>query len=170
MSDAKIDIKQETTAPTHSVDGVALLNDAGQTVFRQKISEPDASGLMSEAVYLLRLIAGVAPARDPATHAAKVQIQGTVPVSGSLTTVTNVTTAATLTNQTNWGGFPAQNEQYGHGAIASALLVQRAVGPGRFRLKEGGASICPRRCRAICCRLPLPAAPRLVLAVTPIRW
>ena len=128
MSDAKVAIK-EATAPTHSVDVEQLLNAAGDIVVRQKTIDPDVAGLLSEAVCLLRLIAGVAPARDPATHAARVQIQGTVPVSGSLTTVTNVTTAATLTNQTNWGGFPAQNEQYGHGAVASALLVQRAVGP-----------------------------------------
>lgn len=123
MSDTKVDI-QESSSPTHSVDVEQVVNELGQTVVRQKTTDPGAAGLLSEAVYLLRMIAGVAPARDPATHSAKVQVQGTVPVSGSLTTVTTVTTN---TNQTNWGGLPAQNDQYGHGAAASAALVQRAV-------------------------------------------
>ena len=123
MSDTKVDI-QESSSPTHSVDVEQVVNALGQTVVRQKVGDPDAAGFLSEALYLLRMIAGVAPARDPATHAAKVQAQGTVPVSGSLTTVTTVTT---LANQTNLGGLPAQNQQFGHGAEASAFLVQRAV-------------------------------------------
>lgn len=126
MSDAKIDI-QEAAAPTHSVDGESLVNGLGQTVFRQRVTSEDVVEALSDIRQLLSLMAGVAPARDPATHASKVQVQGTVPVSGSLTTVTTVTTVATNTNQTNWGGLPAQNDQYGHGAVASALLVQRAV-------------------------------------------
>ena len=127
MSDTKVDIKESLT-PTHSVDVEQVVNELGQTVVRQKTATPDATGLLSEAVYLLRLIAGVVPARDPATAAAQVQMQGTVPVSiSTIATVTNLTTAATLTTQTNWGGLPAENEQFGHGAAASAALVQRAV-------------------------------------------
>lgn len=126
MSDTKVDI-QESAAPTHSVDVEQVVNALGQTVVRQKTKDEAVLARLADVVRLLGIIAAVVPARDPATHAGKVQVQGTVPVSGSLTTVTNVTTAATLTNQTNWGGLPAQNDQYGHGAAASAALVQRSV-------------------------------------------
>jgi len=126
MSDTKVDIK-EATAPTHSVDVELVVNGAGQTVVRQKTKDEAVMACLADISRLLGMMVAVVPARDPATHAGKVQVQGTVPVSGSLTTVTNVTTAATLTNQTNWGGLPAQNDQYGHGAAASAALVQRSV-------------------------------------------
>ncbi len=126
MSDTKVDIK-EATSPTHSVDVEQVVNELGQTVVRQKVHEPEVTRLLSSAIRLLGILVGVAPAREPSNSAARVAVQGTVPVSGSLTTVTTVTTTATLTNQTNWGGLPAQNDQYGHGAPASAALVQRSV-------------------------------------------
>lgn len=120
MSDTKVDIKESLT-PTHSVDVEQVVNDLGQTVVRQKTLDPDVAKVLVDMRRLLGILVGVAPAREPATSASRVAVQGTVPVSGSLTTVT------TLTNQTNWGGFPAQNEQYGHGAAASAALVQRSA-------------------------------------------
>lgn len=126
MSDTKVDIK-ESSSPTHSVDVEQVVNDLGQTVVRQKTLDPDVVKVLADVRRLLGILVGVAPAREPATSAARVAVQGTVPVSGSLTTVTTVTTTATLTNQTNWGGLPAQNDQYGHGAPASAALVQRSV-------------------------------------------
>ena len=158
MSDAKIDI-QEAAAPTHSVDGLALLNDLGQTVFRQKVADTDVADTLATIRHNLRILVGLAPAREPATHASRVAVQGTVPVSGSLTTVTTVTTTATLTNQTNWGGFPAQCDQYGHGAAHSAALVQRAI---RWVLRSRGSRVSTSRfrCRAIFCRLPRRAAQR----------
>ena len=129
MSDTKVDI-QESAAPTHSVDVEQVVNALGQTVVRQKTKDEAVLARLADVVRLLGIIAAVVPARDPATHAGKVQVQGTVPVSGSLTTagtVSTVTTLTTLANQTNLGGLPAQNEQYGHGAAASAALVQRSV-------------------------------------------
>lgn len=159
MSDAKIDI-QEAAAPTHSVDGEALLNDVGQTVFRQKIADEDVANTLATIRHSLRILVGLAPAREPATHASRVAVQGTVPVS--LTTVT------TLTNQTNWGGFPAQNEQYGHGAAASAALVQRSV---RWVLHSRVSRASTYRCRCLatsCQRLPR-AAQRRALGGPPTR-
>ena len=126
MSDTKVDIK-ESLSPTHSVDVEQVVNDLGQTVVRQKTLDPDVVKVLADVRRLLGILVGVAPAREPSNSAARVAVQGTVPVSGSLTTVTTVTTTATLTNQTNWGGLPAQNDQYGHGAPASAALVQRSV-------------------------------------------
>lgn len=126
MSDTKVDI-QESGSPTHSVDVEEVVNALGQTVVRQKTLDPDVVKALANVQRLLGMLVAVAPAREPATTASRVAVQGTVPVSGSLTTVTNVTTLATNTNQTNWGGLPAQNEQYGHGAAASAALVQRSV-------------------------------------------
>ena len=126
MSDTKVDIKESLT-PTHSVDVEQVVNELGQTVVRQKTLDPDVVKVLADVRRLLGILVGVAPAREPSNSAARVAVQGTVPVSGSLTTVTTVTTTATLTNQTNWGGLPAQNDQYGHGAPASAALVQRSV-------------------------------------------
>lgn len=126
MSDAKVDI-QESSSPTHSVDGESVVNSLGQTVFRQRTASDDVVGCLADIRRLLGMLVGVAPAREPSNSAARVAVQGTVPVSGSLTTITTVTTTATLTNQVNLGGLPAQNEQYGHGAAASAALVQRSV-------------------------------------------
>lgn len=123
MADDTIAV-QQSSSPTHQVDGKTVVNDAAVPVFRQTVGTPDALDMLSDIRQLLAILAGVAPARDPATHSAKVQVQGTVPVSGSLTTAGTVTT---LANQTNFGGFPAQNQQFGHGAEASAFLVQRAV-------------------------------------------
>lgn len=123
MADDTIAV-QQSSSPTHQVDCKTVVNDAAVPVFRQKVGTPDALDMLSDIRQLLAILAGVAPARDPATHSAKVQVQGTVPVSGSLTTAGTVTT---LANQTNFGGFPAQNQQFGHGAEASAFLVQRAV-------------------------------------------
>ena len=129
MADDTIAV-QQSSSPTHQVDGKTVVNDAAVPVFRQTVGTPDALDMLSDIRQLLAILAGVAPARDPATHSAKVQVQGTVPVSGSLTTagtVSTVTTLTTMANQTNFGGFPAQNQQFGHGAEASAFLVQRAV-------------------------------------------
>lgn len=129
MSDTKVDIK-ESSSPTHSVDVEQVVNDLGQTVVRQKTLDPEAVKVLADVRRLLGILVGIAPAREPATSASRVAVQGTVPVSGSLTavtTVTTVTTTATLTNQVNLGGLPAQNEQYGHGAAASAALVQRSI-------------------------------------------
>lgn len=123
MADDTIAV-QQSSSPTHQVDGKTVVNDAAVPVFRQTVGTPDALDMLSDIRQLLAILAGVAPARDPATHSAKLQVQGTVPVSGSLTTAGTVTT---LANQTNFGGFPAQNQQFGHGAEASAFLVQRAV-------------------------------------------
>ena len=153
MSDAKIDI-QEAAAPTHSVDGEALLNDVGQTVFRQKIADEDVANTLATIRHNLRILVGLAPAREPATHASRVAVQGTVPVSGSLTSAGTVSTVTTLTGQTNIGGLPAQNEQFGHGAVPSALLVLRAV---RWVLhsRVSRESTSRFRCRATSCqRLP----------------
>ena len=169
MADRAVGVA-EAGVPTVLIDNEAVTNDGGQAVVRQRIASPDATGLLSEAVYLLRLIAGVAPAREPATQAARVAVQGTVPVSGSLTTVSTVTTLTTMSNQTNFGGLPAQNQQFGHGAEASAFLVQRAVsGLWRSRGKAVQASIFRLRCPATSC-LPLRlAALRRVLAMTPTK-
>ena len=161
MSDAKIDI-QEAAAPTHSVDGVSIVNDVGQTVFRQSIVDEDVANTLATIRHNLRILVGLAPAREPATHASRVAVQGTVPVSGSLTTagtVSTVTTLTTMANQTNLGGFPAQNEQFGHGAAHSAALVQRAV---RWVLRSRGSreSTSRFRCRATFCRLPRRGAQR----------
>ena len=161
MSDAKIDI-QEAAAPTHSVDGEALLNDVGQTVFRQKIADEDVANTLATIRHNLRILVGLAPAREPATHASRVAVQGTVPVSGSLTTVT------TLAGQTNIGGLPAQNEQFGHGAVPSALLVQRSV---RWVLHSRVSRASTYRCRCLatsCQRLPR-AAQRRALGGPPTR-
>ena len=126
MSDDRVGI-QESGSPTHQVDGEEVVNDAGLSAFRQKVATPDVVEVLADMRRLLGILVGVAPAREPATSAARVAVQGTVPVSGSLTTITTVTTTATLTNQVNLGGLPAQNEQFGHGAAASAALVQRSV-------------------------------------------
>lgn len=159
MSDAKIDI-QEAAAPTHSVDGEALLNDVGQTVFRQKIADEDVANTLATIRHNLRILVGLAPAREPATHASRVAVQGTVPVSGSLTSAGTVSTVTTLTGQTNIGGLPAQNEQFGHGAVPSALLVLRAV---RWVLpsRVSRESTSRYRCLATSCqRLPRAAQRR----------
>lgn len=121
MSDTKVDI-QESAAPTHSVDVEQVVNELGQTVVRQKVHEPEVTRLLSSAIRLLGILVGVAPAREPSNSAARVAVQGTVPVS-----ISTIATVTTNTNQTNWGGLPAQNDQYGHGAMASAALVQRSV-------------------------------------------
>lgn len=121
MSDTKVDIK-EATAPTHSVDVEEVVNAAGQTVVRQKVGNPDVVKVLADVRRLLGILVGVAPAREPSNSAARVAVQGTVPVS-----ISTIATVTTNTNQTNWGGLPAQNDQYGHGAPASAALVQRSV-------------------------------------------
>ncbi len=121
MSDTKVDIKESLT-PTHSVDVEQVVNDLGQTVVRQKTLDPDVVKVLADVRRLLGILVGVAPAREPATSASRVAVQGTVPVS-----ISTIATVTTNTNQTNWGGLPAQNDQYGHGAPASAALVQRSV-------------------------------------------
>lgn len=121
MSDTKVDIKESLT-PTHSVDVEEVVNDLGQTVVRQKTLDPDVVKVLADVRRLLGILVGVAPAREPATSASRVAVQGTVPVS-----ISTIATVTTNTNQTNWGGLPAQNDQYGHGAPASAALVQRSV-------------------------------------------
>ena len=121
MSDTKVDIKESLT-PTHSVDVEQVVNDLGQTVVRQKTLDPDVVKVLADVRRLLGILVGVAPAREPSNSAARVAVQGTVPVS-----ISTIATVTTNTNQTNWGGLPAQNDQYGHGAPASAALVQRSV-------------------------------------------
>lgn len=121
MSDTKVDIKESLT-PTHSVDVEQVVNELGQTVVRQKTLDPDVVKVLADVRRLLGILVGVAPAREPATSASRVAVQGTVPVS-----ISTIATVTTNTNQTNWGGLPAQNDQYGHGAPASAALVQRSV-------------------------------------------
>ena len=163
MADRAVGVA-EAAVPTVLIDNEEVINASGQAVARQRIATPDAAGLLFEAVYLLRLIASVAPAREPATQAARVAVQGTVPVSGSLTTLT------TMSNQTNFGGLPAQNQQFGHGAEASAFLVQRAVvGLWRLHGKAVLASISRLRCPATFCPLARLAVRPLARGKTPIR-
>lgn len=121
MSDDRVGI-QESGSPTHQVDGEEVVNDAGLSAFRQKVATPDVVKVLADVRRLLGILVGVAPAREPATSASRVAVQGTVPVS-----ISTIATVTTNTNQTNWGGLPAQNDQYGHGAPASAALVQRSV-------------------------------------------
>ena len=121
MADRAVGVA-EAAVPTVLIDNEEVINDLGQTVVRQKTLDPDVVKVLADVRRLLGILVGVAPAREPATSASRVAVQGTVPVS-----ISTIATVTTNTNQTNWGGLPAQNDQYGHGAPASAALVQRSV-------------------------------------------
>lgn len=121
MADRAVGVA-EAAVPTVLIDNEEVINDLGQTVVRQKTLDPDVVKVLADVRRLLGILVGVAPAREPSNSAARVAVQGTVPVS-----ISTIATVTTNTNQTNWGGLPAQNDQYGHGAPASAALVQRSV-------------------------------------------
>lgn len=102
---------------------MALKDLFGNTMF----SSEDGSKIG----YLLRAILDKLPYVDPATAGARVSVQGTVPVSGTLagvttvTTVNGVTTITTLTNVTSIGGLLANADQYVQLQAPAASLRSR---------------------------------------------
>lgn len=97
MADVRVAI-QQSAAPDFYVDNEQQTNDQGQSVIRQKVSTPDAVGLLEMCVHLLGLLVanqGTADVNDRV----RVNIE-----AGTLPTVTTVTTVSSVTNAQSIGG------------------------------------------------------------------